>query len=89
MRGIRGAIDISKDGPEAVLAATRELLTEILKVYPELRSEDKTNVIFIATEDLKSAYPAWAAREKGWYAVQLLYRQEHPIPVGLPHNIRT
>ncbi|MCJ7536962.1 MAG: chorismate mutase [Anaerolineales bacterium] len=31
VRGVRGAIDVADDNPEAVLAATRELLTAILE----------------------------------------------------------
>jgi chorismate mutase len=88
VRGIRGAIDIQNDQPEEILTATRELLQEIMNVNPGLRSEDIASVIFTATGDLKSAYPARAAREMGWDAVPLICSQEIPVPGGLPHCIR-
>ena len=88
VRGVRGAIDVADDNPEAVLAATRELLTAILEANPELRSEDIASAIFTTTDDLNSAYPARAAREMGWNAVAMICSREIPVPGGLPRCIR-
>jgi chorismate mutase len=88
VRGVRGAIDASEDRPEEILRATRELLTAILEANPTLRSEDIASAIFTSTDDLKSAYPARAAREMGWNSVPMICSQEIPVPGGLPCCIR-
>ena len=88
VRGVRGAIDVADDNSEAVLAATRELLTAILEANPELRSEDIASAIFTTTDDLNSAYPARAAREMGWTAVAMICSREIPVTGGLPRCIR-
>ena len=88
VRGVRGATDVAEDKPEAVLAATRELLTAILEANPELRSEDIASAIFTTTDDLNSAYPARAAREMDWTAVAMICSREIPVPGGLARCIR-
>lgn len=88
VRGVRGAIDVSDDKPESVLAATQELLLAILKANPTLHSEDLASGIFTTTEDLRAAYPAQAAREMGWDAVPMICSQEIPVSGGLPHCVR-
>ncbi len=88
VRGVRGAIDVSDDRPEEILFATRELLSGMLEANPDLRSEDIASVIFTTTDDLKTAYPARAAREMGWDAVPMICSWEIPVPGGLPRCIR-
>ena len=88
VRGIRGAIDVESDQPEAILAATRDLLQRILVANPGLHSQDIASVIFTSTEDLNSAYPARAARKMGWNAVPMICGREIPVPGGLPRCIR-
>lgn len=88
VRGIRGAVNISADEPEAVLRATGELLEAILRANPKLHPDDLASVLFTATHDLRSVYPAQAAREMGWSRVPLLCFQEIPVPGGLPRVIR-
>lgn len=88
LRGIRGATTVEDDHPEAILQATHELLDAILKANPDLRPEDIASVFFTVTQDLRSAYPAQAAREMGWGAVPLMCAQEIPVPNGLPGCIR-
>lgn len=88
VRGIRGAIDVPEDAPGAVLEATRELLTEMQKANPQLRSEDIASAIFTTSEDLQAVYPAQAARQMGWGAVPLLCCQELDIRGGLPRCVR-
>jgi chorismate mutase len=88
VRGIRGAIDVKEDIPEVVLDRTRELLVAIMEANPGLRSEDITSAIFTTTVDLKSAFPAQAAREIGWKVVPMICSQEIPVPDALPRVIR-
>ena len=88
VRGVRGAIDISDDKPESILAATQEMLLAILEANPTLHSEDLASGIFTTTEDLKAAYPAQAARAMGWDAVPMICSREIPVPGGLARCIR-
>lgn len=88
VRGIRGATVSPEDQPEAVLAATRALLTGILKANPSLQPGDLASVFFTVTDDLRSAYPAKAARELGWEDVPLLCGREIPVPGSLERCIR-
>lgn len=88
VRGLRGAIVAETDQPETVLAATRELLTAMLEANPGLRTGDLVSAIFTVSEDLRSAYPAQAARQLGWDQVPMLCAQEIPVPGGLPRCVR-
>lgn len=88
IRGIRGAITVDVDAPEHILAATRELLDAILNANPTLRCEDIASAFFTVTDDLRSAYPALAARQMGWDLVPMMCAREIPVPGGLPRCVR-
>ena len=88
VRGLRGAIDVSQDQAEEVLAATQELLEAILLANPALKPADLASVLFTVTDDLQSVYPAQAARQMGWRDVPLMCAREIPVPGGLPRCIR-
>ena len=62
IRGIRGATTATKDDPEAILEATKQLLLAICKANPTLRSEDIASAMFTLSSELKSVYPARARR---------------------------
>lgn len=88
VRGVRGAITVEKDDPEAILSATRELLLAILEANPSMQTEDLSSVLFTTTEDLQSAFPANAARQLGWDLVPMLCAREIPVPGSMPRCIR-
>ena len=88
VRGIRGATVAQEDQPETILAATRDLLNSILKANPTLQPGDLASAIFTVTDDLRSVYPAQAARDLGWGLVPLLCTREIPVPGGLRRCIR-
>ncbi len=88
VRGVRGATVAAEDTPEAVLSATGELLEAVLKANPDMRVEDLASAWFTVTGDLRSAYPAQAARELGWGQVPLMCAQEIPVPGSLERCIR-
>ena len=46
------------------------------------------SAVFTVTEDIRSAFPARAARELGWAGVPMLDGREIPVPGGLPLCIR-
>jgi chorismate mutase len=88
IRGIRGATVVTSDDPDQILSATRELLVEIRNANPSLIPEDLASVLFTVTADLRSAYPARAARDLGWDLTPLLCALEIPVPGSLPYCIR-
>lgn len=88
IRGIRGATTVPADDPDLILAATRELLEEILAANETMRPEDIASAFFTVTEDLTSTFPAQAARQMGWDLVPMLCAREIPVPNSLPRVIR-
>ncbi len=87
VRGIRGAITVEKDDKTDIIEATQELLKQII-TQNQLLSDDIISIIFTLTPDLRSAFPAAAARAMGLTQVPLLCTQEIPVPGALPHCIR-
>jgi chorismate mutase len=86
-RGVRGATFVEEDTPEAILAATRELLAAIAEANA-IATEDIASAFFTSTADLRSAFPARAARELGWTDVPLLGATEVDNPSGPARCIR-
>ncbi len=88
VRGIRGATAVDDDTPEEILAATQDLLLTILRANTALQPEDLVSILFTVTDDLRSVYPARAARDLGWTHVPLMCAQEIPVDGSLPRCIR-
>ena len=86
-RGVRGATTVEEDTREAILDATRELLSQMV-VANGICPEDVASAIFSTTPDLNSEYPALAARQLGWHEVALLCAHEINVPHGLKYCIR-
>ncbi|HEX2863008.1 MAG TPA: chorismate mutase [Deinococcales bacterium] len=97
-RGIRGATTVTENTPEAIVSATLELLTEMLRANelaadPSRPTTDELDalcsIIFTLTPDLNAAFPAEAARNGlGMTMVPLLNAQEIPVPGRLQRVIR-
>ena len=87
VRGIRGATTVDADDPLLVLAATGELLREIV-ARNGVDPDRLVSAIFTTTPDLASTYPARAARDLGWHDVPLLCMTEIDVPGGIPRCIR-
>jgi chorismate mutase len=87
VRAIRGAIQVDADVRDLVLDASTELLTEVLD-RNSLSSEDLISVIFTATPDLTSEFPAYAARQMGITDVPLLCATEIAVPGAMPRVLR-
>ncbi|GIX03160.1 MAG: chorismate mutase AroH [Planctomycetaceae bacterium] len=88
VRGIRGATSVVEDRPDLILAATRELLQELLRANQISSFEDIVSAIFTTTPDLTSTFPAEAARGLGMTQVPLLCASEIAVPNSLPRCIR-
>ena len=85
--GVRGATSVTDNTRESIIAATREVLEEIV-AKNDLSIDDVASVIFTATPDLDAAHPANAARELGWINTPLLCMQEMFVVGGLPRCVR-
>jgi chorismate mutase len=84
---IRGAAQAAANDEESILAATRELVTELME-RNGLRPESFVSVIFTATDDLNAQFPAVAARELGFGEVPLLCNREMQVPGAMERVIR-
>jgi chorismate mutase len=87
VRAIRGAITVPIDTAPEVLTATADLLTEMI-ARNALAVDDMVSLIFTVTDDVRSQFPAVAAREMGLATVPLLCATEIPVPGSLPLCIR-
>jgi chorismate mutase len=87
LRGIRGATTVTEDAADAILAATEELVREIVTAN-NLRPEDVASALFTVTPDLHAEFPAAAARRMGWTMVPLLNFTEIGVPGRLQRCIR-
>ena len=86
-RGVRGATTVGSNSRDEVLAATRELLGEMIQ-RNGIRPEDVASAIFTTTRELNAEFPALAARQLGWLEVPLLCGNEMEVVGALPYCIR-
>ena len=75
VRAARGAIVVGADTPEQVLDATQRLLSAMLD-RNAVETGDLISILFTATDDLTSVFPAEAARRMGMGAVPLMCARE-------------
>jgi chorismate mutase len=87
LRAIRGAVQVDRDDRESITAAVVELMGEILR-RNSIEHDDLVSVIFTATPDLVSEFPAAAARTLGLGDVPLICAQELSIEGSMPRVIR-
>jgi chorismate mutase len=84
---VRGAVQAEANEADAILAATSELMTELLG-RNELEASAIVSCLFTTTEDLDAEFPAVAARRIGLDAVPLLCCREIPVPGSMERVIR-
>ena len=84
---LRGATTVEADTREALLERTRELLGTLLE-RNGVDHEQLVSIIFTATGDLHSEFPALAARSLGLGDVPLLCARELDVTGGNPRTIR-
>jgi chorismate mutase len=87
VRAVRGATQVAADDPALIEQATTELLGELLD-RNRLSEADLISIVFTATQDLHSAFPAAAARKLGLTDVPLLCTAEIAVPGSLNRTIR-
>ncbi|MBK9712792.1 MAG: chorismate mutase [Kouleothrix sp.] len=86
-RGIRGATTADANTREAILEATREMLTLLIEENG-IEPDDIASAIFSTTPDLNAEFPAAAARQLGWLDTALLCTHEMAVPGSLERCIR-
>lgn len=88
VRGIRGAITVSKNDEEEILTATKELFLEICKAN-HLQPEDVASIFITVTPDLNATFPAKAIRSQpNWALVPVICAVEMDVPGALAKCIR-
>jgi len=84
---LRGATTVEDNDAEQILAATDELMRELM-ARNGLVAEDLVSCIFTLTDDLDAEFPAVAARRMGLDRVPLMCAREVAVPGSLPRVIR-
>ena len=87
LRALRGATTVDADTRDDIKARTEELLTELLD-RNGLAVDDIVSILFTATPDLRSDFPAAAARALGLSHTPLLCAQEIPVEGAMSRCIR-
>lgn len=84
---LRGAITLDADTKAEVDVKTQRLVKEML-ARNDIDHDDIVSIIFTATDDVTSEFPAAAARALGLGDVPLLCARELSIEHGMPLCIR-
>jgi chorismate mutase len=87
VRALRGATTLDQDEREHLVQRTQELIAAVF-TRNDLTEDDLISIVFTATDDVHSAYPAEAAREAGITHVPLLCARELEIDGGIARCIR-
>ena len=87
VRAIRGAIQLEVDEREHLLKSTAELLSKTLHAN-DISADQLISILFTATPDVTSEFPALAARELGLGDVPLMCFVEMDVARALPRVIR-
>lgn len=87
-KGIRGAITVDENTPEAIREATKELLSTLI-MENSIAEKDISHVIFTLTEDLNAEFPAKFARmDFNWNSTAMMCFHELNVPNALPKCLR-
>ena len=87
VRAVRGATTVEEDTPEAITDRVVTLLRQVLD-RNRLAEDDLISILFTATDDITSTFPATAARSMGLGAVPLICARELAIVGSVPYCIR-
>jgi chorismate mutase len=87
VRAVRGATQLERDDRDHMLERVAELVVGVMDANG-LEVDDFISVIFTATSDLVSEFPAYAARRLGFGEVPLLCARELEIEDSMPRVVR-
>ncbi|WP_395691739.1 chorismate mutase [Nocardioides sp.] len=87
VRAVRGATQLDVDARDHMLERVAEMVSGVM-VANGLEVDDFISVIFTATSDLHSEFPAYAARRLGFGDVPLICARELEIEGSMPRVVR-
>ncbi|HZQ86171.1 MAG TPA: chorismate mutase [Acidimicrobiales bacterium] len=87
VRALRGATTVDKDTADQVTERVQALVARMLETNA-VDHDDVISILFTATEDVTSMFPATAARAIGLGDVPLICARELSIEGGTPLCIR-
>ena len=87
VRAVRGATQLEVDDREHMLERVAEMVTDVMEAN-SLTVDDFISVIFTATQDLVSEFPAYAARRLGFGDVPLICARELAVEGAMPRVVR-
>lgn len=87
VRAVRGATQLETDTREHMLERVAELVRSVMEAN-RLEVQDFVSIIFTATSDLTSEFPAYAARQLGFDDVPLMCARELEIEGSMPRVVR-
>jgi len=79
---VRGAVTVDEDTREQIVERTQTLLKELIS-RNQVDTDDIVSIVFTATDDIHSEFPAAAARLMGIDGVPLLCARELDISSSL------
>jgi chorismate mutase len=87
LRALRGATTVDEDTEEQVTDRVQALVRQMLE-RNGIGHDDLVSILFTATEDVTSVFPATAARGAGLGDVPLICARELSVRDGTPKCIR-
>ena len=87
VRALRGATTVDADTTDQVSERVQTLVTAMLD-RNQVSKDDLISIVFTATDDIHSMFPATAARSSGLGDVPLLCARELDVEGGTPLTIR-
>ncbi len=87
LRALRGATTLEQDTAEQVNERVRALVSSMLE-RNGIEHDDLVSILFTATDDVVSIFPATAARSLGLGDVPLICARELMITGAMPRCIR-
>jgi chorismate mutase len=87
VRALRGATTVDVDRPEQLTERVTALLKEMF-ARNDVDHDDLISILFTATDDLTSIFPATAARTIGLGDVPLICAREIAVPGSMPRCVR-
>ena len=87
VRAVRWATQLERDEREHLLERVAEMVLDVMSAN-RLVVDDFISVVFTATSDLVSEFPAYAARRLGFSEVPLICARELEIEGSMPRVVR-
>jgi len=87
VRAVRGATQLDDDDRDHMLERVAEMVLDVMDANG-LDVDDFISVIFTATSDLVSEFPAYAARRLGFTDTPLICTRELDVEGSMPRVVR-